>query len=205
VLPDEFVDLFLDSPRYNRGLDRQDEIELARAVLSRRDFLKKSAGTLTGLLGAPVIVQASALGLGDATPPSDRVTVGIIGSGQRAVFETLQYPSFDNVVIVAVCDAVRSHMQDAKDKLEKQYDLNQPNRPNKGIRMYDDFQELLAQKDAFHGFLRTPDGSFTTFEAPGAGTGAGQGTVANTNNAAGDIVGVYQDASSVFHGYLWNR
>lgn len=124
---------------------------------SRRDFLKKSAGTLTGLLGAPVIVRASALGLGGATSPSDRVTVGIIGSGQRAVFETLQYPSFDNVVIVAVCDAVRSHMQDAKDKLEKQYDLNQPSRPNKGIRMYDDFQELLAQKDIDAVYNAAPD------------------------------------------------
>ena len=79
----------------------------------RRDFLKKSAGALTGILGAPLIVPASALGRG-ATPPSDRVTVGIIGSGQRAVFETLQYPSFDNVVIVALADAVRDHAESAK-------------------------------------------------------------------------------------------
>jgi hypothetical protein len=113
---------------------------------SRRDFLKKAAGTATGVLAAPMIVPTSALGRG-ATPPSDRVTVGIIGSGQRAVFETLQYPSFDNVVIVAVSDAVRSQLHSAKDALEKQYDLKQPKRPNRGIRMYDDFRELLAQKD----------------------------------------------------------
>jgi len=125
---------------------------------SRRDFLKRSAGTfaLTGLLAPPMIVPASALGRG-ATPPSDRVTVGINGSGQRAVFETLQYPCFDNVVIVAASDAVRSHLQDAKDKLEKQYDLKQPERPNRGIRMYDDFRELLAQKDIDAVYNVAPD------------------------------------------------
>jgi hypothetical protein len=123
---------------------------------SRRDFLKKGAGTVTGLLAPPMIVSASALGRG-ATPPSDRVTVGIIGSGQRAVFETLQYPCFDNAVIVAVSDAVRNHAQSAKDALEKQYDLKQPGRPNCGIRMYDDFRELLAQKDIEGVYNVAPD------------------------------------------------
>lgn len=123
---------------------------------SRRDFLKKAAGTVTGLLAPPMIVPASALGRG-ATPPSDRVTVGIIGSGQRAVFETLQYPSFDNAVIVAISDAVRGHAQSAKDVLEKQYESKQPSRPNRGIRMYDDFRELLAQKDIDGVYNVAPD------------------------------------------------
>ena len=113
---------------------------------SRRDFLRKGAEALSGLIAGPVIVPASALGRG-ATPPSDRITVGINGSGQRAVFETLQYPCFDNVVIVALADVVRDHRETAKEQLEKQYDLLQPDRPNRGIRMYDDFEELLAQKD----------------------------------------------------------
>lgn len=37
-----------------------------------------------------------------------------------------------------------------------------------------------------HGFLRNPDGSFTSFDAPGAGTGAGQGTTAYGLNWRGD-------------------
>jgi hypothetical protein len=39
-----------------------------RVEESRRDFLRHGAGTPTGLLGAPLIVPASALG-GDATTP----------------------------------------------------------------------------------------------------------------------------------------
>ncbi len=53
-----------------------------------------------------------------------------------------------------------------------------------------------------HGFLRTPDGKFTTFDAPGAGTSAGQGTVGITIDPAGEIVGLYTDASNVMHGFL---
>jgi hypothetical protein len=41
-----------------------------------------------------------------------------------------------------------------------------------------------------------------TFDAPGAGTGAGQGTFAGTPNPAGAIVIFYQDASNVLHGAL---
>ncbi len=123
---------------------------------NRRDFLTKVAGTLTGLLAPPVIVPASALGRG-AAPPSDRVTVAIIGSGQRAVFEALQYPSFDTAVIVAVADAVRSQAQNAKGAIEKQYELKQPGRPHRGIRMYDDFRELLARKDVDAVYNVAPD------------------------------------------------
>ncbi len=108
------------------------------------------------LSAAPTIVAARTLGRG-ATPPSDRVTVGIIGSGQRALFETKQYPSFDNVVIVAVCDAQESRRIGAKETLEKQYADQRPGNPNRGIRMYSDFHELLAQKDIDGVYIASPD------------------------------------------------
>jgi hypothetical protein len=57
----------------------------------------------------------------------------------------------------------------------------------------------------YHGFLRSPGGTFTTFNAPGAGTGSGQGTgMAGTIglNDLGAIEGNYLDANNVFHGYV---
>lgn len=59
----------------------------------------------------------------------------------------------------------------------------------------------------FHGFLRSPDGKFTTFDAPGAGTGGGQGTGCFSDcpvrlNDWGAITGIYIDGNYVFHGYL---
>jgi hypothetical protein len=85
------------------------------------------------------------------------VTVGIIGSGQRAVFETRQYPSFDNTMIVAVSDAQASRRIGAKTELEKQYELQRAGSGKRGIRMYADFHDLLAQKDIDAVYIASPD------------------------------------------------
>jgi hypothetical protein len=123
---------------------------------SRRNFLNTSIATLGGAIGGPLIVPASALGRG-ATPPSDRVTVAIIGSGGRAMFETKQYPSFDNTVIIALCDAQESRRASAKAALEKQYAEQRPSGSNGGIRTYADFRELLEQKDIDGVYIASPD------------------------------------------------
>lgn len=54
----------------------------------------------------------------------------------------------------------------------------------------------------WHGFVRSTDGTFTEFNAPGAGAGNRQGTRAVAINASGDIAGTYSDASGVFHGFV---
>jgi hypothetical protein len=58
-----------------------------------------------------------------------------------------------------------------------------------------------------HGFLRSPEGKLTTFDAPGAGAGAGEGTGCSSDcpvslNDFGVITGTYIDANFVGHGYL---
>ncbi|SRR5713226_5265785 len=49
-----------------------------------------------------------------------------------------------------------------------------------------------------HGFLRAPDGTFTTFDAPGAVFGTRPSSI----NPAGAITGSYTDASFGGHGFL---
>ena len=56
--------------------------------------------------------------------------------------------------------------------------------------------------NVLHGFVRAPDGIFTTYEAPGAGTDPGQGTGPNGGNTVGDITGNVTDASNLTHGYV---
>ena len=58
-----------------------------------------------------------------------------------------------------------------------------------------------------HGFLRSPNGKFTTFDAPGAGTGTYQGTGCFSDcpvslNNWGALTGTFIDANDVYHGYL---
>lgn len=100
--------------------------------VSRRSFLSSAAWGLAA----------------GRTAPGDRITVGIIGSGGRAIFETRQYPFFDTAEIVAVADAQQSRRENAVQALGDAY---------RGIRAYADFRELLAQKDIDAVYIASPD------------------------------------------------
>lgn len=61
-----------------------------------------------------------------------------------------------------------------------------------------------------HGFVRSPNGKFTTFDAPGAGTDGYEGTGCFSDcptslNDEGAIAGTYIDSNFVNHGYLRSR
>jgi len=62
--------------------------------------------------------------------------------------------------------------------------------------------EYVDASDVNHGFVRTKHGALTAFDAPGAGTGPGQGTIPLSNNPADAITGYYIDANDVSHGFL---
>ena len=49
------------------------------------------------------------------------------------------------------------------------------------------------------------DGRIITFDVSGAGTGAGQGTVAQSINPGGMIAGYYIDNNNVAHGFLRSK
>jgi hypothetical protein len=58
-----------------------------------------------------------------------------------------------------------------------------------------------------HGFVRSPSGEFTTFDAPGAGNGPYQGTGCFSDcpvslNDWGAITGIYIDGNNIYHGYI---
>jgi hypothetical protein len=70
------------------------------------------------------------------------------------------------------------------------------------------------QNYTWHGYLRTRDGRFVTFDAPGAGTGYGQGTGASCAgnfvqfvpciaiNSKGVMTGSFVDAKNESHGFI---
>jgi hypothetical protein len=62
----------------------------------------------------------------------------------------------------------------------------------------------VDSSNAAHGFLRAPDGKFSTVDAPYpyAGTGSGQGTFPSNISPAGVTAGNTVDESSVYHGFV---
>ena len=53
-----------------------------------------------------------------------------------------------------------------------------------------------------HGYLRAVDGTFTFFDAPGAGAGPGKGTFPMTNNPRRTVTGYYVDVGGVYHAFV---
>jgi hypothetical protein len=62
----------------------------------------------------------------------------------------------------------------------------------------------LDANNVYHGFVRSPEGNFTSFDAPGADTTpqSFNGTIPNGINDAGAITGYYIDSSGNDHGFL---
>ncbi len=62
----------------------------------------------------------------------------------------------------------------------------------------------LDANNVFHGFVRTPQGRFTTFESPGADTtpGSFNGTLPFAINDVGTISGFYSDLNGAAHGFV---
>jgi hypothetical protein len=62
----------------------------------------------------------------------------------------------------------------------------------------------LDANNVYHGFVRSPAGKFTSFEAPGADTTPGNfnGTVPSGINDEGAITGVYFDVTGGAHGFV---
>jgi hypothetical protein len=62
--------------------------------------------------------------------------------------------------------------------------------------------QYFDASNAIHGFVRTMQGTITTFDIAGAGTGPFQGTIPLCNNPVGAITGNYIDSNNVSHGFL---
>ena len=64
--------------------------------------------------------------------------------------------------------------------------------------------EIRDSKDVRHGFLRHPDGTFTVFDHPAAGTNGAtqQGTKVQGMNLFGAVIGQYRDANNFDHPYI---
>jgi len=60
----------------------------------------------------------------------------------------------------------------------------------------------------WHSYVRAADGTVTEYDAPGGGTGPGQGTEPCLNdclNPVGTVAGDYIDSTNVFHGFVRSR
>jgi len=104
------------------------------ARITRRRFLR-TAALATGVAAAPQIVPASVFGA-TGPPPSERVTLGIIGCGNRGSTLRRTFYGLPDAQVVAACDV-------KPDRRELVANEEKPSH----VDIYDDFRELLARDD----------------------------------------------------------
>ncbi|MCX7017041.1 MAG: Gfo/Idh/MocA family oxidoreductase [Candidatus Sumerlaeota bacterium] len=122
--------------------------------LSRREFLTTAAT----VVAAPAIIPASALGQGAAPPPSERITVGLIGLGKIGMGTHVRgFLSESRVQVVALCDVESQRLQQGKALAEKQYADRLGKGGYKGCDTYGDFRDLVARPDIDGVVIATPD------------------------------------------------
>ena len=126
---------------------------------SRREFVKRSASTVAGAFVIPYIIPSTALGMGGRLAPSDRVVMGVIGTGSQGKSDMRDFIRLkDQVQFIAVCDVDTGHQAEAKAMADKAYN-------NTDCRVYGDYREflekekidavLIALPDHWHGLIYT--------------------------------------------------
>ncbi|MBN2130669.1 MAG: Gfo/Idh/MocA family oxidoreductase [Sedimentisphaerales bacterium] len=110
-----------------------------RTHLGRRRFLTTVAKAGT-LLAVPYVIPSSALGRDGSVAPSERITLGAIGIGNRGRYVLGCFLREPDLRCVAVCDVRGDNRQRAKDVVDAQ-------NGDKDCATYIDMRELLARDD----------------------------------------------------------
>jgi predicted dehydrogenase len=117
---------------------------------TRRDFLRKSAVASVAALAAPYIVSTHVLGGEVGTAPSDKIGVGVIGTGGMGRGHLGWILGQPDLVTHAVCDVDKGHLQQA-------LDMAKTAEGGKECKAFTDFRELLAHPGIDAVWVVTPD------------------------------------------------
>jgi predicted dehydrogenase len=123
------------------------------ANLSRKDFLKKSALGFASFSIVPRFV----LGGTGYTAPSDKITIGFIGTGKQSTILANPFFSLPEAQFVACCDVDSIKRTKFKEWVEKKYAEAGEQTDYNGCTAYKDYKELIAHDDLDAVIVCTPD------------------------------------------------
>lgn len=139
-------------------MDFQFEQNKKQNLKSRRDFLKKAGLGMSSILAAsafPVIVPSSVFG---KNAPSNRINIGQIGFGRIAKSHDLpEILKNDIAHVMAVADVDSKRAALGKEWIEKAYSTKTGKNKYVDVKIYEDYHDLLANKDIDAVVISTPD------------------------------------------------
>ena len=123
--------------------------------MKRRDFIGKSIVGVVGAIAVPTIVPSSVFG---KNAPSNKINVGQIGCGRIARDHDLPGTMQHEIArLVAVCDLDKNRLLDGKKLVEAYYTKKTGNANYVDVKMYDDYHDMLNNKDIDAVIISTPD------------------------------------------------
>ena len=124
---------------------------------SRRSFLKTAAASAVAV-AAPTIVPSSVLGADGKTAPSNRITIGLIGTGDHGTKVDLRgLLHQDDAQIVALCDVDSTLIERARTLTYRAYADRDAKGSTKGLFTTQDWREIVAREDIDAVCVATPD------------------------------------------------
>ncbi|NUQ63829.1 MAG: Gfo/Idh/MocA family oxidoreductase [Pirellulales bacterium] len=110
---------------------------------SRRHFL---GGSLVAL-AAPQFIPASALGRNGPMAPSERITIGMFGVGNRGSSSLRAMEPLPDHQVVAIADCRRERALLAQQQVNSFYAQRLGTEAYKGCEIYNDFRDVLTRDD----------------------------------------------------------
>lgn len=125
---------------------------------TRRGFLRRSVVSSAGLLAVPQLIPSWAGGAESIRPPSQRITVALIGHGVMGQVHLRHWMAKDpQLKVLAVCDVDRTRREAAKKVVEEAYAAEVSSGKYQGCTAYNDYREVLARPDIDAVVIATPD------------------------------------------------
>ncbi len=165
--------------------------------LSRRQFLTTTASALA----LPAVVPSSVLGADGAVPPSERITMGVVGWGMQGPGNTSAFMNLKNCQVLAACDLDKNHLERAVNAVNNKYG-------NQDCKAYHDYREMMARKDIDAVMLALPDTwhALTAVEAAKNGKDIyGEKPLARTIAEQQAIVKAVQQNNRIWQTGSWQR
>jgi len=113
--------------------------------------LKETVGISAAVVGFPYLIPSSALGKAGAVAPSERITIGFIGTGDHGRNVNIKnFLANADAQAMAVCDVDPVNRDAARDMVNNKYG-------NSNCATYKDFRDVLARADIDAVMISTPD------------------------------------------------
>jgi len=123
--------------------------------MKRRNFLKNTIATTAGAIIIPTILPSSVFG---KNAPSNKINIGQIGCGRIATSHDMaELLKYDQARYIAVCDLDSNRLTLGKNMVEKTYNKKFGSDKAVDVKMYEDYRELLLNKDIDAVAISTPD------------------------------------------------